>query len=92
MALSLDRVAHQAVLMMLADAHDHFSTLAQIAFKDKRDVEMEGNTQYAEWALRAYRAELDDRPSPRPTLAPCGACLEERCDGCRMCRTLGRPT
>lgn len=92
MATSIDKVAAQAALLMLADAHDHFSTLAQLAFRDKRDVEVAGNSQYAEWALRAYRAELDDRPPANPNLAPCGACPEKECDGCRMCRLLERPT
>ena len=90
MTLSTERVAQKAVLLMLADAHDHFSTLAQIAFRDRRDVESADNQQYAEWALRAYRAELDDRPPLEP--APCGVCVLNECDGCPMCRMIERPT
>lgn len=92
MTVSANRVAQQAALLMLGDAHDHFSTLAQIAFKDRRDVEAQGNSQYAQWALRAYRVELSDPPPREPKFAPCGACPEKECDGCRMCRMLERPT
>ena len=90
MATTLDKVAHQAVLLQLADAHDHFSTLAQLAFNDKRDVEMVGANQHAAWTLRAYRAELDNRPPAEP--AVCGVCVVNECDGCPMCRLLERPT
>lgn len=90
MTTAVDRVAREAVLMQLADAHDHFSTLEQIAHADRRTVEATGNHQYALWTLRAYRGELDDRPPAEP--AACGVCVEKECDGCPMCRMLGRPT
>ena len=90
MATSMDRAAREAVLLQLADAHDHFSTLEQIATSDRRAVEASGNHQYAVWTLRAYRGELDDREPGEPDA--CGVCVEKECDGCPMCRMLGRPT
>jgi hypothetical protein len=55
-----DLKAKRACLAQLADAHDRFSEIEQMAHVHGETVEAEGAHRYALWVLRAYRAELDD--------------------------------
>lgn len=87
-----DLTAKESALRQYALSQDEHSTQEQLMVAEGRVVEAQGEHAYALWCLKGYRAELDNRPSPRPELALCGACLESRCDGCRMCRVLGRET
>jgi hypothetical protein len=56
-----DISARQSCLRQLAQAHDRFSELEQIARAQGDAYDAEGAHRYALWTLRAYRAEMDDR-------------------------------
>ncbi len=56
--------ARQAVLRQLAAAHDMWAVYEQIAVQQGDPVEAEGSRRYADWVLRAYRAELDNPEVP----------------------------
>lgn len=56
-----DISARQACLRRLAEAHDRFAELEQVKWAEGNEAEAEGAHRYANWVLRAYRAEMDDR-------------------------------
>jgi hypothetical protein len=58
-----DIAARQASLRALAAAHDRFATVEQVKWAEGDETEAEGAHKYANWVLRAYRAEMDD-PEP----------------------------
>ena len=60
----LERAAREAVLIAIADAHDRFSEREQLLRAEGKLEEAEGASVYANWCLRAFRAEQDD-PTPR---------------------------
>ncbi len=78
--------ARDAALRQYGMAHESFSEREQIAVFESRMAEAAGEHAFANWALRAYRVELDDPKPPPPALAPCGACPPRQCDLCLMCR------
>lgn len=57
-----DKLARKAALEQYAKAHDHFSEKEQLAAPGSEERDL--YHQWALWALRAYRAELDD-PTPK---------------------------
>ena len=87
-----DQAAKDNALRQYAIAQDQHSTQEQILMGEGQVFAAAGEHEYALWCLKGYRAELDDRKPSRPKLALCGACLVNQCDGCRMCRVLGRET
>lgn len=54
-------LARKAVLRQLSEAHDRFAELEQVKWAEGNEAEAEGAHRYANWVLRAYRAEMDDR-------------------------------
>lgn len=59
----LNAVARESVLLQYGAAHDVHATEEQLAVDRGDYVEAEGRRAYANWVVRAYRAELDD---PKP--------------------------
>ena len=60
----LDIAARSSALYAIAQAHDRFSERAQIALVEGDAKNAAELNRYADWCLRAYRAELDD-PQPK---------------------------
>lgn len=58
-----DMDARNAAIRRYAAAHDKFAAIEQVNVKDD-PAEAQGAHIFAEWCLRAVRAELDD-PEPK---------------------------
>lgn len=56
-----DIAARQAVLRALSEAHDRFTRRHAEFVEAGNKAEAAGAWRYADWCLRAYRAELDNR-------------------------------
>lgn len=89
---AVDLAAKENALRQYAIAQEHHSVQEQILMGEGQVFAAAGEHEHALWCLKGYRAELDDRKPSRPKLALCGACLVDKCDGCQMCKVLGRET
>lgn len=59
-----DIMARREALKRYATAHDKFSEAEQVHIAKGEIAEAEGAHNFALWALRAYRAELDQPGTP----------------------------